>query len=165
MKTLRGFNSHSHARTWRLRILKLAKIFLLSICRKHRQLQKEGKKCTFTFNLSSTHCPSKHGSESMKIKATLICLFCIGEPAKTSSWSSLGMCSKKYLICCLLLSVPDLAVISTISFPVSKIKAFFPIWTANHQDLSSICNVLYVPGSSVAAGFFCALFLDLLLDF
>ncbi len=36
--------------------------------------------------------------------------------ANTSSWSSLGMWSKKCLICCLLLSVPALAVISTISF-------------------------------------------------
>ncbi len=50
--------------------------------------------------------------------------------ANRSSWSSLGMWSKKCLICCLLLSVPALAVISTISFPekYKQARDFFSVF-------------------------------------
>lgn len=55
---------------------------------------------------------------------TFVFLFCKGVAVKMSSWLSLGICSRKSLICCFLFRVPILATIATGCFVSLSVKKY-----------------------------------------
>lgn len=72
--------------------------------------------------LISNNTSTKLKRKQKQSAITFICLLRIGEPAKMSSWSSVGIWSKKSHICFFLLSVPALAVIRAVSYDGNKVK-------------------------------------------